>query len=365
MPNFVGMKHFFFSLSFLLCAFCALAEAKITWLETKHNFGAFNEEQGAVTCRMPYVNTGDEPLVVIAARSSCGCTQPRFDKTELAPGDTAYLTVSFDPAGRPGRFNKRITVDTNTQPQRSTLSITGVVIGAPATVSARYPVDMGPLKFANAAALLGKAQKMHAKTIFIDGYNRSTDTIAPRIENLPSWLDVTAGPKIVPPGERVSFNFFIRPDRTPLYGFVTDTISIIPDARRPQQAYPLPVIITLEDDFSKLTADDYKNAPVASLPDQRITYSMPAADKAQSSARTSFQIHNSGKSKLLIRRIYSATPGISFPKHDDKVRPGKTITIPVLVTPAEPSSPTPLSAKITIITNDPITPTQTITLSPE
>lgn len=85
----------------------ALAGPAITWLSSVHDFGAFDEDDGIVSCEIPYVNSGDSPLLLTGARASCGCTTPQISREPLAPGDTAAIVVSFDPTGRPGRFSKK------------------------------------------------------------------------------------------------------------------------------------------------------------------------------------------------------------------------------------------------------------------
>lgn len=350
------LRHLLATVS-LVASLCSPAQARIHWLETAHNFGAFDEDQGPVTCQMKYVNTGDEPLVIIAARASCGCTSPRFETTALAPGDTSSITVTYDPAGRPGRFSKKITIDSNTEPQRSSLTISGVVVGSASTVAMRYPVDFGPLKMSKNAVLLGTARKMHARTVFIDGYNRSSDTIAPIVRNLPEWLDVTTGPRLVAPGERVSFNFLVRADNTPLYGLVNDTVTFVPDSGRPDMAYPMPVVVTLEEDFSRLTATDFAKAPVANIADSRLEL---GAIPAEESSVAYIELANSGKSPLLVRRVYTADPSVRIGKWPAKIKSGKTSRIPVTVIP---SSDDPLAARIVVITNDPVKPTQTVVLT--
>ncbi len=363
--------RFQFLLTFVLLHLMASAGAEIKWLKTTHDFGAFDEDDGVVSCQMPFVNTGDETLVILATRASCGCTTPSFDKTELAPGDTAILTVSYDPTGLPGRFNKKITVDTNTDPQRTQLNVCGVVLGSAETVAKRYPVDMGPLKFSRSAAILGTAKKMHARAIFVEGYNRSTDTIAPKVVDTPSWLDVTPGPQRVPPGERVSFNFLVRADRTPLYGFVTDTITIVSDSRYPERTYRLPVSITLEEEFANLRAEDYRKAPVAKLETERIQLGeMDFGQKPEAAVK----LKNDGKSNLLVRRIYCLNPAVSIDKYPTKIKAGKSANIKFSVTaiPAglaqssENSIQGKLSAitaEIVVITNDPINPTQRVVVT--
>lgn len=151
-------------------AVCALLAALATataqagghaeWLSTSHNFGAFHEDDGVRTCTMRYVNTGDEPLSITAARSSCGCTLAEYSRKPLAPGDTAEIVVSYDPTGRPGRFSKNVYINFDNDEGRRTLTVNGVVIGAPTTLMQRYPVIAGDaLRLSRGAVMAGDVAK--------------------------------------------------------------------------------------------------------------------------------------------------------------------------------------------------------------
>ena len=94
----------------------------------QYNFGNIQERAGLVTHRFKVVNIGDAPLVFISATASCGCTKPQVPKQPVAPGDTGIVTVSYEPVGRPGEFNKTITVKTNAKPAKLKLRIAGNVI---------------------------------------------------------------------------------------------------------------------------------------------------------------------------------------------------------------------------------------------
>ena len=104
------MKTLRFITSVIIAALALSASADVTWLETTHDFGAFQEDLGPVSCQFRFVNTNSEPVAIVAARASCGCTTPQYPREAIAPGDTAVITVSYDPAARPGRFTKYIGV---------------------------------------------------------------------------------------------------------------------------------------------------------------------------------------------------------------------------------------------------------------
>lgn len=363
-----------------LCAATAVAATaapRLRWLSTLCDFGAFSEEEGRVTALFKAVNEGDEPVVVIEARANCGCTTPQYSTSPVAPGDTLTLSVSYDPDGRPGRFSKNVHVDTNTEPSRSKLTVKGVVIGKPATVAARYPVAMGPLLMSRSAELFGVIRKGHVRVEFDRGYSRAARTLRPAFRDCPEWLKVTAAPDTLPPGEQFTLNFYINPDKTPLYGVVQDTITIVPDPEgAPDSVYPLPVIATFEEDFSRLTPGERAKAPVADLRLQRID--LTAADggfinvlssdmrdvihsDADGRITVTFPVRNDGRSPLLIRRVYTTASGISLKMSDMKIKPGKTATL--TVTAPAPAPGHTVNSRITVITNDPANPVQTLRLT--
>ena len=108
-------------------AFCA--GPVIKFLDTAHDFGNVKEASGAVSHDFRFTNTGDAPLVILSVTTSCGCTKPTFPKEPIEPGDTAIVKVTYNPTGRPGEFDKNITVKSNSQKTpKSRLKISGVVL---------------------------------------------------------------------------------------------------------------------------------------------------------------------------------------------------------------------------------------------
>lgn len=351
------MKRIFLFTAILALALGASARPVLTWLQTTADFGAFAESNGPAIAVFRAVNTGDAPLVVLGARANCGCTRPEYDHGEIAPGDTLTVSVTYDPTGRPGRFTKYVYVDTNTEPSRTKLTIKGVIIGAPETVAVRYPAVFGPLRLARSAILLGEATKGHVKSAFEQGYNTSGHTVRPIVRDTPAWLDVRCTGDSVGPGDILSLNFFIQPDKTPLYGIVRDTVTLVPDPQHSDDSFRLPVVVTFNEDFSRLTDKELAEAPAASVDkDTQALGRVPAGTDATGV----FSITNNGHKPLLIRRVYTTAPGVTFDA-PDKIKPGQTgkITITAHVTAA------PLNIRIQLITNDPARPVRTLRLTAE
>lgn len=77
-----------------------------------YDFGELNEGDEA-KAEFVFVNNGTEPIVITNVRPSCGCTTPYYSKDPVEPGEKGVIHASYGTKGRPGHFNKRITVNTS------------------------------------------------------------------------------------------------------------------------------------------------------------------------------------------------------------------------------------------------------------
>lgn len=91
-----------------------------------NDFGTVPEGPAAAY-EFKFTNTGKEPLIITNVVASCGCTTPKWSKEPVAPNKTGSILVSFDTNGRPGGFNKAVTVSSNSKTPIKVLYIKGVV----------------------------------------------------------------------------------------------------------------------------------------------------------------------------------------------------------------------------------------------
>ncbi len=119
-------------IALLSCCGMAYSEqrgkAEMTFPETVHDFGTVKENGGPVSVEFSFTNTGDANLVVYDATAECGCTTPEYPKAPIAPGKTGNIKVTYNPLGRPGIFEKVITVRSNGKKGKLRLKIRGTVV---------------------------------------------------------------------------------------------------------------------------------------------------------------------------------------------------------------------------------------------
>ncbi|MGA8853821.1 MAG: DUF1573 domain-containing protein [Christiangramia sp.] len=99
---------------------------EITFEESEFDFG--NIAKGTpVEHVFKFTNTGDAPLVITNASSSCGCTVPTYPKNEtIAPGESSELLVKFNGSGN-GQVTKTVTVSANTEAGKEQIKIKAFV----------------------------------------------------------------------------------------------------------------------------------------------------------------------------------------------------------------------------------------------
>ncbi|PCE64613.1 DUF1573 domain-containing protein [Sediminicola luteus] len=90
-----------------------------------------------------FTNTGEAPLIITNASSSCGCTVPTYPKnTPIAPGEKGTMVVKFNGAGN-GAVSKTVTVNANTAAGSELLKIKAFVNPKDAAAQASIPLKKG------------------------------------------------------------------------------------------------------------------------------------------------------------------------------------------------------------------------------
>lgn len=134
------MKKLIFSaLCFLLMAGVAFSQPasepsatsgdgpQLAFEETEHDFGDITQGE-VVEHVFKFKNTGNSALIINNVLTTCGCTAPEWPKAPVAPGDEGEIKVRFNSAGKMGRQNKIITVQSNVEGGTTRLKIVTMVL---------------------------------------------------------------------------------------------------------------------------------------------------------------------------------------------------------------------------------------------
>jgi len=108
--------------------FWSKTEDEITVNKTVYDFGNVKENGGNVSAIFTVTNNTKAPILLTYVSASCGCTVPTWTKDPIEPGNTGLVTATYNPLGRPGPFDKTVTILTNGNPERITVRIKGTVV---------------------------------------------------------------------------------------------------------------------------------------------------------------------------------------------------------------------------------------------
>jgi len=84
----------------------------MTFEKTEHDFGTIEQGTPQETV-FKFKNTGNGPLIITSATSSCGCTVPDPPKEPIPAGESSEMLVKFNGNGQ-NQVTKTITVKANT-----------------------------------------------------------------------------------------------------------------------------------------------------------------------------------------------------------------------------------------------------------
>lgn len=98
----------------------------ITFERDTYDFGEIKEGD-TVSTEFKFVNTGENDLLISNAKGSCGCTVPDWPKEPIPPGGSGAIKVVFNSKNKSGQISKMVTVQANTIPNPTKLTIKGTI----------------------------------------------------------------------------------------------------------------------------------------------------------------------------------------------------------------------------------------------
>jgi len=112
---------------FLGIAVAAVASvSSIKWKSTTLDLGEV--KVGEVSkLSFEFTNSSDQPVYILDAKGSCGCTKIEFPREAIIPGETAFVSADFR-SSKPGNFNKTIRIQTSESLTNTYLKFKGMAV---------------------------------------------------------------------------------------------------------------------------------------------------------------------------------------------------------------------------------------------
>ena len=332
----------------------------ITFEKTDHDFGKINEADGRVSVVFEFKNEGMSPLVLSNVRASCGCTTPTWTKEPVEPGQKGSITVTYNPNGRPGRFQKTVTITSNATEPTTRVYIKGEVIPKSAQPVNKYPVTIGALSLKGKVVDLGTITKGENKSGELEYANLTKEDhhVELRINPADSYLINQVTLADIQPEKSGKFIFAFDSNDPRLYGPVELSAFVVVDGKKiNDESHKLTIKANFVEDFSKMTVEEKQQAPIMEAAAEQ------DAGKVASGKvlRFMFPIKNIGVDPLEVRRVYCADKNLTL-KAPKAIKSGKKGAINLEIN-AKEMTPGAYSREVIVITNDYANPTKRIKIN--
>lgn len=340
-----------------LLALCCVSEtiaqgtAKISPDKQVFNFGTIAEENGPASHEFIITNTGDAPLVINRITASCGCTRPSWDKSPIAPGKSTSVKITYNPQGRPGPFYKTITIISNSDKKRFNLAIKGNVTPKPKEPKYEYLYSIGDLKLNKTNVLFSKITRTETKGDKIHVKNMGKTSAIVHIGKHPHYLTIDSRPDTILPGKTGEITLLFDAMSAKHKGRNSCEVPLeIRMAGHKSVSGSINVSANIIDDFSKLTSEERKNAPVAKLSGSILDFGKINSSKSGSVYGT-VELTNCGKENLHVYSVTSENKFIKISGGKKTIKPGKTVIYKVKIKPKD--MPEKLNALVNWVCDSP------------
>ncbi len=353
------MKKLLLLIPVFLCGAVLSAQPMMKVSSAEHNFGKFKEEAGKQKYDFVVMNTGDQPLVIQNIVASCGCTTPDWTKGPIPPKGSGKITAIYDPANRPGPFNKTLSVYTNSKPEVVVLVIKGEVIPHEKTVEELFTFAVGPVRFESNHLAFTNVLKTEKKIKVMQVINTSDKPAKIDFDNVPAHLTLKMTPATLKPGQKGLVEGTYDATKNSGWGNVSDMIKLkIND--EPQQNVYFYVSANLVEDFSKLTKEQLENAPVFKVDSMTVNLGKIPGSSANA---VEFKFRNTGKSDLIVRHIRASCGCTAVQQgiQGQPIKPGEESSIKATFNSG--SYKGKVTKAIYVYTNDPKNPESVLMLN--
>lgn len=338
---------------------CAQEEA-LQFDTDKYDFGTIAEDGGKVEYTFRFKNLSSQPVIILSAHTSCGCTTSQYSRKPIKSGEGGPITVVFDPMNRPGRFSKSIKVSTSASAKPQVLIIEGMVTPRERSIEERYPFAIGEgVRFStnfHAFSFIGRGESARETVEWVNTSNHDVDLRF--IPKQSSGFFHIEAPDVLPAGGRGEFYItYSVPADSERYGTLDDLFYLELNGRRSRTMFSTNVVAV--DKFNRAGED--MSSPVAMVTKKIIKF---AEVKSSSMAfDEELEIVNDGVGDLIIRAIECGSEALECSlRAGDRIAAGESLRVR-LTLDASKCDYGAWVERLRIITNDPRHPMQSVRLT--
>ena len=257
--------------------------------------------------------------------------------------------MTYNPNGRPGKFNKTITITSNATEPGKRVFIKGEVIPKQAKPVNKYTFAVGDVNMKTLLLDLGTVKKGENKSGELEYANltQADHNVELATNAADAYLINQVTLPTVKPNEIGKFIFALDTKAAHVYGPVEIYAYVVVDGKKViDDAHKITVKANIEEDFSSMSTEQKQNAPIIEVPAE-INAGKFAKGKVY---KVILPVKNSGVNALEIRRAYCADTRVNA-KSPKAIKSGKKGAVSMEIDARNLDAAT-FTRELVIISND-------------
>ena len=127
-----------------------------------------NEDDAPKNFVYTFRNTGERSIDILRLVSTCSCAMASCPVRSVAPGESAQITVRYNPKGHPGRFERKVFVYTREGNSPAAVLKLTVDVSSGADSATLWPIQMGGIRLRTTEVTFSKGTKAIETISFIN-----------------------------------------------------------------------------------------------------------------------------------------------------------------------------------------------------
>ena len=336
----------------LLCALALLPAPQsdvIRWDKTVHDFGDISAADGPVSCSFTLTNTGTEPVAVFEVVSSCGCTDVKWTREPIQPGQSGTISATYKNEDGPMAFDKTLTVYVSGVKRPVILRLRGVVHAQKKSLSQLFGAQkLGAFGIKERSLKAGTVRQGLCVSESVTVANLGDKPLSVSFPDLPTPLSISVTPNPIPAQSKATLSFTVKavPGE---YG--RQEYSATPWLNGRKADGTIGITAWTQENFASLDEQGKKSAPLPVFETSTCSFgSVRAGEKLE----LSFTCANRGKQPFHVFQADSESPALRAVELPDVAPGGKGTLRFTLDTSALPAGETVIMLSLT--TNAPLRP---------
>lgn len=334
-----------FVIVFSLVSLFSTAQKKESQLKIepdKVDLGVIKEEDGVVKVKFKITNISKKPYILNYSYTSCGCVSSKISKEPLLMGASREITVEFNPARRPGVFNKEILLISNNKKTSDALLLSGEVIPRAKSIAELYPIKAPDgLQLSSDNFPFGILSQNEKHTGVVNLFNNSKEEISLKVVSTGDPLgSAELTTTLLKPKKECQLQFTYNLLGNKKYGELSNQLELFVNGKKWDHAISVKALAIFN--FFEMTDTQRRMAPRAII--------SPTEYRV---GRVEIPILNNGKSDLKVLSVIKSSGDVDCQLSAEIIKPEEEAKITISSTK---------ECSVTLLFNSPDTPIVIINL---